>query len=69
MTQMMEIEISPAEGSVHDRYMALERRQAGREALDRALCEIDRLAGNEIYQKAWKRAKIAVIKLRDIEYC
>jgi len=48
-----------------DRRIALERADAARIALNSAIDEIGKLAGNELYQKAWKKAASRIADLRD----
>lgn len=44
-----------------------ERRDAAQKALTEAIKEIDLLEGNELYQKAWKRATKSLRALRERE--
>jgi len=51
-----------------DRRIALERNDAARKALGDAVDEIDALAGNELYRKAWKKAIARIVLLMKREH-
>lgn len=47
-----------------ERRIELERLDAAQKALSAVLTEIDRLAGNDLYQRAWKKVAIKVNELK-----
>jgi hypothetical protein len=52
------------EGADIDRRIALERAEAARQALEKAIKTIEALGGNQLYRAAWKKAIRALLGLK-----